>query len=101
MVGGQAIDIAAESRAKPLSLSEIEDLQAKKTGALIVWSVESGAILGRTNATPLIDYANALGLAFQIQDDVLDVTASQDATGKAVGKDAAAGKATFVLPAWA
>ncbi|WP_112320346.1 polyprenyl synthetase family protein [Oceanibium sediminis] len=96
MVGGQALDIAAENARTPLTLEKITELQAMKTGALFRWSVEAGAILGKSDATNLVSYADALGLAFQIQDDILDVTASPEATGKATGKDAAAGKATFV-----
>ena len=96
MVGGQARDIAAETADTPLTLEEITDLQALKTGALISWSVEAGAILGKSDASMLIAYAEALGLAFQIQDDILDVTGSTAQTGKATQKDSAAGKATFV-----
>nr|WP_240758127.1 farnesyl diphosphate synthase [Palleronia sediminis] len=96
MVMGQALDIAAESAAHPLGLSEIEALQAGKTGALIEWSGRAGAVLAGADPAPLGAYARALGLAFQIADDVLDVEGSAEATGKAVGKDAGAGKATFV-----
>jgi farnesyl diphosphate synthase len=95
MVLGQAEDIAAET-ASPLSLPEIEGLQARKTGALIRWSAEAGARLARANTAPLSAYAAALGVAFQIADDLLDATGDADRAGKAVGKDAAAGKATFV-----
>ena len=96
MVLGQAQDIAAETSAIPLDLARIADLQANKTGALIYWSATSGAVLAGADDSALSAYARALGLAFQIQDDVLDVTGSADQTGKAVGKDADAGKATFV-----
>jgi len=96
MVLGQALDIAAETAARPLTLEEITALQAGKTGALIRFSAEAGAILAGANPAPLRRYATALGLAFQIWDDVLDVTGDAAVTGKAVGKDAAAGKATFV-----
>lgn len=96
MVAGQAMDIAAESAKTPLTLEQITQLQALKTGALISWSVEAGAILGKSNAEPLLRYADAVGLAFQIQDDILDVEGSAAKTGKATGKDAGAGKATFV-----
>ena len=96
MVLGQALDIAAETAARPLTLEEITALQAGKTGALIRFSAEAGAILAGADPTPLRRYATALGLAFQIWDDVLDVTGDAAVTGKAVGKDAAAGKATFV-----
>ncbi len=96
MVLGQALDIAAESAASPLTLPEITALQQGKTGALIVWAAEAGARLVQADTTPLRTYAQALGLAFQIADDVLDVTGDAATVGKAVGKDAAAGKATFV-----
>jgi farnesyl diphosphate synthase len=96
MVGGQALDIAAESAAAPLGIEEITDLQALKTGALFVWAAESGAILGRSDPEPLRRYGAALGLAFQIGDDVLDVRGDADAAGKRLRKDEARGKATFV-----
>ncbi len=96
MVGGQALDIAAESSATPLDLAAITELQARKTGALIRFSVEAGAIMGKSDRSAFATYAADLGLAFQIQDDILDVTGSAEMTGKAVGKDADAGKATFV-----
>ena len=96
MVHGQALDIAAETAAAPLDLDEIIALQAGKTGALICWSAEAGALLADVDPTPMRDYATALGLAFQIADDILDVEGDAKAVGKAVGKDADAGKATFV-----
>jgi farnesyl diphosphate synthase len=96
MVRGQAQDIAAETAARPLSLAEITELQANKTGALIRWSATAGAILAGADPAPLAAYADALGLAFQIADDILDETGDAAKTGKAVGKDRAAGKATFV-----
>ena len=96
MVLGQMQDIAAESAGTPLTLEQITTLQAGKTGALIRWSAMAGALLSGDDATPMSDYATALGLAFQIADDVLDVEGDAALTGKAVGKDAAAGKATFV-----
>lgn len=102
MVGGQAIDLDAEDRTaagRPLSYDEIAHLQALKTGALIRFSAEAGAVLGQARAEDravLHDYAAELGLAFQIADDLLDHEGSAAELGKAVGKDAAAGKATFV-----
>lgn len=96
MVLGQALDIAAETAPVPLTLPEITRLQAGKTGALICFSAEAGAILAGANRAPLRAYATALGLAFQIADDILDVEGDETATGKRVGKDAEAGKATFV-----
>ena len=95
-VGGQALDISAETTATPLSLDQITTLQAGKTGALITWSASAGARMAGADTKPLIAYGDALGLAFQIADDILDVTGDAAKTGKAVGKDAAAGKATFV-----
>ncbi len=96
MVGGQALDIAAESATGPLTLAEITALQAKKTGALLSWSAAAGARMAGADPAPLLRYGDALGLAFQIADDLLDVEGSADEVGKATGKDAAAGKATFV-----
>lgn len=96
MVYGQALDIAAESADRPLTLNEITELQAGKTGALIAWSAEAGARLARADIAPMTRYATALGLAFQIADDILDIEGDAAEFGKAVGKDAAAGKATFV-----
>ena len=71
-------------------------MQAGKTGALIRFSAEAGAILAGVETGPLRAYATALGLAFQIADDILDVTGDAAKAGKRLGKDAAAGKATFV-----
>ena len=96
MVLGQALDIAAETSATPLTLAQITRLQNGKTGALIRFSAEAGAILARADTAPLRAYADCLGLAFQIADDLLDVTGDAAKTGKRVGKDAGAGKATFV-----
>lgn len=96
MVLGQALDIAAETATTPLTLDEITTLQAGKTGALIQWSATAGARMADADNQQLGTYARALGLAFQIQDDVIDVTGDAASAGKAVGKDAAAGKATFV-----
>ena len=96
MVLGQALDIAAETAPVPLTLPEITRLQAGKTGALICFAAEAGAILAGADRAPLRAYATALGLAFQIADDILDVEGDEAATGKRVGKDAEAGKATFV-----
>ena len=95
MVLGQALDMAAETSGA-LTLAEITALQAGKTGALIRFSAEAGAILAGVDRGPLRAYATALGLAFQIADDILDVTGDAAKAGKKLGKDAAAGKATFV-----
>jgi farnesyl diphosphate synthase len=97
MVGGQMIDLIAEHR--KLDIGAITRLQRMKTGALIAFACESGAILAKTSAEPrmaLRGYAHDLGLAFQIADDLLDVEGSPAETGKPVGADAEAGKATFV-----
>ena len=96
LVLGQALDIAAETAVVPLSLDQITTLQAGKTGALIKWAAQAGAVIAGADAGPLGRYANALGLAFQIADDILDVTGDAAVAGKRLGKDAAAGKATFV-----
>ncbi|WP_127902113.1 polyprenyl synthetase family protein [Solirhodobacter olei] len=96
MVLGQALDMAAEAAEAPLTLEEITRLQAGKTGALIGWAAEAGAILAGADPAPLRAYATALGLAFQIADDILDVTGDAGKAGKRLHKDAAAGKATFV-----
>ena len=99
MVGGQMIDIEAETAEEPLSIAEISRLQRMKTGALIEASCAMGAILGHATATnrrAVEFYARDLGLAFQIRDDVLDVMGDAQTMGKAVAKDAGAGKATFV-----
>ncbi len=96
MVLGQARDIAAETAPRPLTLEEITGLQAAKTGALITFAATAGAILAGADTRPLATYAKALGLAFQIADDILDVAGDPAKAGKKLGKDAAAGKATFV-----
>lgn len=96
MVLGQALDIAAEAAEAPLTLSEITRLQAGKTGALIEWAACAGARLAGADTAPLADYAGALGLAFQIADDILDEEGDAEKAGKRLRKDAEAGKATFV-----
>lgn len=101
MVGGQVLDIASEKAASQAlhSLSGVTAIQQMKTGALIRFSAEAGAILAGgppTQRSALRSYGQALGAAFQIADDLLDAEGDAAATGKAVGKDAAAGKATFV-----
>lgn len=104
MVGGQMLDLAAEGRFADgvplaLSLAEIRDLQAMKTGALLAAAVDMGAVLGGAGPTQraaLAAYGRAVGAAFQIADDILDLEGTPEAVGKAVGKDAEAGKATLV-----
>ena len=95
MVWGQALDIAAETASAPLDLAAIKRLQGAKTGALIRFSACAGPMIAMADTAALDDYARSLGLAFQIVDDILDVTGDEDVTGKRVGKDQAAGKATF------
>jgi len=97
MVGGQMIDLIAEHRS--LDIGAITRLQRLKTGALIAFACGSGAILAKASTevrSALRGYAHDLGLAFQIADDLLDVEGSAGETGKPVGQDVAAGKATFV-----
>ncbi|MCR6672273.1 polyprenyl synthetase family protein [Devosia ginsengisoli] len=97
MVGGQMRDI--EGEAGGLSPDEISTMQAMKTGALIRASVRMGAMLGGADAralSVLTLYAELAGRAFQLADDILDVTATPEAMGKATGKDAALGKQTLV-----
>lgn len=96
MVLGQALDIAAETANTPLTLDQIISLQDGKTGALIRWSAMAGPLMARTDTGPMRRYSQALGLAFQIADDILDVTGDESAAGKRLHKDAEAGKATFV-----
>lgn len=100
MVGGQMFDLQAEAlKAGTLDLEAITRLQSMKTGALFRFACEAGAILGQAPASArkaLHDYARDMGLAFQIADDLLDAEGTEEQVGKKVGKDAAAGKATFV-----
>jgi farnesyl diphosphate synthase len=97
MCGGQMIDLEAEGQT--LTLEEIGELQRLKTGALIRFAAEAGAVLGRAEPeqrAALRGYADDLGLAFQIKDDLLDLEGDAALTGKDGGRDHAAGKATFV-----
>jgi farnesyl diphosphate synthase len=97
MVGGQMIDLASEGR--ELDIGGITRLQQLKTGALISFCCEAGAVLGRASAEAdhaLHAYAHDMGLAYQIADDLLDAESDVRTLGKTAGKDAAAGKATFV-----
>jgi farnesyl diphosphate synthase len=99
MVGGQALDLAAETAGRPLSQEEILTLQAMKTGALLRFGVDAGAILGQASAAQaeaLSRYGAALGAAFQVADDILDAAGDTAALGKRAGKDAERGKATLV-----
>ena len=97
MVDGQQLDLEAEG--KPISVAELETIHRRKTGAMISVSARSGAIIAGVDETELeiiTDYAENLGLLFQITDDVLDATQTSETLGKTAGKDAAAEKATYV-----
>ncbi|HET7816349.1 MAG TPA: farnesyl diphosphate synthase [Sphingomicrobium sp.] len=97
MAGGQMMDLAAEGQ--PLDLPAITRLQQLKTGALIEYAVEAACIMARLPAdarTPYRGYARNIGLAFQIADDLIDFAGDPRQAGKRTGKDAQAGKATFV-----
>jgi farnesyl diphosphate synthase len=97
MVGGQMLDLIAETT--QLDIGAITRLQRMKTGELIAVSTEAGGILGKANGPhrhALRAFAHDLGLAFQIVDDLLDAEGTEAQTGKAVGRDEEAGKATFV-----
>jgi farnesyl diphosphate synthase len=97
MAGGQAIDLASVGR--PLDEATLRDMHRRKTGALLQGSVLMGAACGATDAaawTALTDYGAALGLAFQVVDDILDVTQESHTLGKTAGKDLDANKPTYV-----
>ncbi|MEL7047939.1 MAG: polyprenyl synthetase family protein, partial [Pseudomonadota bacterium] len=101
MVGGQALDLEAERLGDDQlqTLQTVRHLQSMKTGALIVFSAEAGAVLGGGSddeRSALRSYGEKLGYAFQIADDLLDVEGDVETVGKAVSKDADAGKATLV-----
>jgi farnesyl diphosphate synthase len=104
MVGGQMLDLAAEGRfdrgvPQQLVEAEVATLQAMKTGALLKFACRAGAILGQASAAQreaLDRYGTAVGKAFQIADDLLDVEGDPALVGKQTGKDAEAGKATIV-----
>ena len=96
MCGGQALDIDATGHLQPLS--DLQHMHALKTGALIRAAVRMGALCGdapQTDLNQLDDFASALGLAFQVRDDILDVEASSEQLGKTAGKDQAQAKSTF------
>ena len=101
MVGGQMLDLEAEKLGQPVKPSQahIARLQAMKTGALIAFACDAGGLLGSASVAErdaLACYGRALGRAFQISDDLLDAEGDSATVGKAVGKDAALGKATLV-----
>ncbi len=96
MIGGQVLDMAAEGKAPPLE--HLGNVHGRKTGALITAACRMGAIVAGANESHLAaftGYGQSLGLAFQIADDLLDVTATEQTAGKATQKDAAAGKTTY------
>lgn len=96
MVGGQVLDLDGENRR--LNLSELEHVHRNKTGAILRFSIESGAVLSDATMDArkaLIEYAHHIGLAFQIQDDILDVEGTSDQLGKTAGKDEASNKNTY------
>ncbi len=95
MAGGQMLDIEAETKVIS-SLSNIMLIQGLKTGALFRFACEAGAILGKADPAPLRQYADNIGLAFQVTDDILDVESTPETLGKATQKDEGKGKATFV-----
>ena len=97
MVGGQALDLAAEHQA--LEADALQNIHRLKTGALIAASAEAGAICANASTAErqaLVEFATAIGLAFQVTDDVLDVTGDSESLGKTAGKDIKAEKSTYV-----
>ncbi len=103
MCGGQALDIAATGAVDALRIDELQRLHALKTGALLRASVRLGAIAAAVDADTmhrLDQFGDALGLAFQIRDDLLDLEGDSATLGKTAGKDAAQAKATFPVADW-
>ncbi len=99
MIGGQVLDLDAEHALERHTAEAVIKLQAMKTGALLHYAVEAGAILGRADLlarAALTRHGRALGAAFQVADDILDVEADEAALGKRAGKDADRNKATLV-----
>jgi len=97
MVGGQALDLAAEHQA--LEADALQNIHRLKTGALIAASAEAGAICANASTAQrqaLVEFATAIGLAFQVTDDILDVTGDSESLGKTAGKDIKAEKSTYV-----
>jgi farnesyl diphosphate synthase len=96
MVSGQHLDISAEGAT--ITIDELENIHLQKTGALITASARAGAVIAGASEAELLavaDYARALGLLFQLTDDLLDVTEPTETLGKTAGKDAAAAKSTY------
>lgn len=99
MIGGQVLDLEAEQALEPHKAEAVIQLQSMKTGALLHYAVEAGAILGQADPparAALSAYGRALGGAFQVADDILDIEADELALGKRAGKDAGRNKATLV-----
>jgi farnesyl diphosphate synthase len=99
MIGGQVLDLEAEQSREAHQAEAVIRLQSMKTGALLRYAVQAGAILGKADArakAALSDYGHALGAAFQVADDILDVEADEAVLGKRAGKDADRNKATLV-----
>ena len=99
MVGGQVLDMQAESGSENMDMLTVERIHLHKTGALLRWCCEAGALLANADAEQFeacSRYGKAVGLLFQIADDILDVTASSSELGKSAGKDAEQNKATYV-----
>jgi len=99
MVGGQILDMQAECSSENMDMLRVERIHLHKTGALLRWCCEAGAMLAGSGADKLeacSRYGKAVGLLFQIADDILDVTASSSDLGKSAGKDAEQNKATYV-----
>ena len=97
MIGGQVIDL--ESEEKNLTQVALDKMHSLKTGALITAAAKIGCIAAQANKNEILaaqSYANSIGLAFQIMDDILDVTSTSDELGKNVGSDLAAQKSTYV-----
>lgn len=96
MVGGQVLDMDGETR--KLTLQELEQVHVSKTGALLRFSIEAGAILAdatEEERKALVEYAHHIGLAFQIQDDILDIIGTSEELGKTAGKDIESNKSTY------
>ncbi|MCS1392319.1 polyprenyl synthetase family protein [Lysinibacillus boronitolerans] len=96
MVGGQVLDMEGEQR--QLNLAELEQVHVNKTGALLRFSIEAGAVLAdvsEQDRATLKEYAHHIGLAFQIQDDILDIEGTTEELGKTAGKDVASDKSTY------
>ena len=99
MVGGQVRDLAAESATEPASFADVIQIHSQKTGAMIAFAAEAGAIIGNASLAErqaLRLFGEKLGLAFQLRDDLLDIEGSKQELGKTPGKDEEVGKATLI-----